>query len=91
VFQIFNEKPKKGEETEAAEPVDTRTGYYPEDIANTFGVPLEQYRTGKTQFTQGITKYLVSPGKNLKGFGEIISHLLAHARVLCALAGKYQS
>ncbi len=44
VFQIFNEKPKKGEETEDAEPVDTRTGYYPEDIANTFGVPLEQYR-----------------------------------------------
>lgn len=44
VFQIFNEKPKKGEVTENAEPVDTRTGYYPEDIANTFGVPLEQYR-----------------------------------------------
>ena len=44
VFQIFNEKPKKGEETEGAEPVDTRTGYYPEDIANTFGVPLGQYR-----------------------------------------------
>ena len=39
-----NEKPKKDEETENAEPVDTRTGYYPEDIANTFGVPLEQYR-----------------------------------------------
>ena len=48
VFQIFNEKPKKGEEPvdEAGEvqEVDTRKGYYPEDIANTFGVPMEQYK-----------------------------------------------
>ncbi len=46
--QIFNEKPKKGEETldESGEavPVDTRTGYYPDDIANTFGVTLEQHK-----------------------------------------------
>ena len=48
VTQIFNEKPKKGEEpvNDSGEPVevDTRTGYYPEDIANTFGVPMEQHR-----------------------------------------------
>lgn len=48
VFQIFNEKPKKGEEPvdEAGEvqEIDTRKGYYPEDIANTFGVPMEQYK-----------------------------------------------
>jgi len=48
VFQIFNEKPKKGEEpvdeTGAVQEVDTRKGYYPEDIANTFGVPMEQYK-----------------------------------------------
>ena len=48
VKQIFNEKPKKGEEQldENGEeiPVDTRTGYYPDDIANTFGVPMEQYK-----------------------------------------------
>ncbi len=48
VFQIFNEKPKKGEEPvdEAGEvqEVNTRKGYYPEDIANTFGVPMEQYK-----------------------------------------------
>ena len=48
VSQIFNEKPKKGEEPvdengEAVQ-VDTRIGYYPEDIAGTFGVPLEQYK-----------------------------------------------
>ena len=46
VHQIFNEKPKKGEEPvdENGEVVlvDTRTGYYPDDIANTFGVPMEQ-------------------------------------------------
>ena len=48
VFQIFNEKPKKGEEpvdeTGAVQEVDTRKGYYPDDIANTFGVPMEQYK-----------------------------------------------
>ena len=48
VKQIFNEKPKKGEEPvdENGEviDVDTRTGYYPDDIANTFGVPMEQYK-----------------------------------------------
>lgn len=48
VPQIFNEKPKKGEEQldengEVVE-VDTRTGFYPDDIANTFGVPMEQYK-----------------------------------------------
>ena len=48
VPQIFNEKPKKGEEQldengEVVE-VDTRTGFYPDDIANTFGVPMPQYK-----------------------------------------------
>jgi hypothetical protein len=46
--QIINEKPKKGEEEldengEFVE-VDTRTGFYPDDIANTFGVPMAQYK-----------------------------------------------
>ena len=48
VPQIFNEKPKKGEEPvdENGEvvKVDTRKGYYSDDIANTFGVPMEQYK-----------------------------------------------
>ena len=48
ITQIFNEKPKKGEEPldENGKPVkvDTRKGYYPEDIANTFGVPMEQHK-----------------------------------------------
>ena len=48
VKQIFNEKPKKGEETvdEIGEEqsIDTRKGYYPDDIANTFGVPMEQHK-----------------------------------------------
>ena len=48
VTQIFNEKPKKGEEPldESGKPVkvDNRKGYYPEDIANTFGVPMEQHK-----------------------------------------------
>ena len=47
VEQVFNERPKKGEEPvdENGEqiPVDTRHGYYPDDIANTFGVPMEQH------------------------------------------------
>ena len=48
VHQIFNEKPKKGEapvnENDEPVEVDTRKGYYPEDIAGTFGVPMEQYK-----------------------------------------------
>ena len=48
VPQIFHEKPKKGEEPvdENGEvvKVDTRKGYYSDDIANTFGVPMEQYK-----------------------------------------------
>lgn len=48
VRQIFNEKPRKGEEpvdeNGVAVQVDTRTGYYPADIANTFGVPMERYK-----------------------------------------------
>ncbi len=48
VPQIFNEKPKKGEEEldengEVVE-VDTRKGFYPDNIANTFGVPMAQYK-----------------------------------------------
>ncbi len=49
VKETFHEKPKKGEETD--EPVDTRKGYYSEDIAGTFGVPLEEHRK-QTQITE---------------------------------------
>ena len=48
VKKVFNEKPKKGEEEldENGEPisVDTRTGYYSDDIASTFCVPMEQHK-----------------------------------------------
>lgn len=44
VYKIFKEKPKVGQEEEASEPVDTRKGYYPADIANTFGVSLEEHK-----------------------------------------------
>ena len=55
VKQIFNEKPKKGEEPVDdqgnVKEVDTRHGYYPEDIANTFGVPMEQHKK-ETEVTE---------------------------------------
>ena len=44
VHKIFKEKPKSGQEEESAEPVDTRKGYYPADIAHTFGVSLEEHK-----------------------------------------------
>ena len=48
VKKVFNEKPKKGEEEldENGEPisVDTRTGYYSDDISSTFCVPMEQHK-----------------------------------------------
>ena len=48
VKETFREKPKKGEAV--TEPVDTRKGYYSEDIAGTFGVPLEEHKK-QTQVT----------------------------------------
>lgn len=32
------------ENKEEAQPVNTRKGYYPDDIAGSFGVPVEQHR-----------------------------------------------
>ena len=48
VKETFREKPKKGEEVD--ETVDYRKGYYSEDIAGTFGVPVEEHRK-QTQVT----------------------------------------
>ena len=48
VTETFREKPKKGEVV--TEPVNTRKGYYSEDIAGTFGVPLEEHKK-QTQIT----------------------------------------
>ena len=49
VPEIFRERPKKTkdakvEETEQTDPVDTRKGFYPDDIAGTFGLPVEEHR-----------------------------------------------
>ena len=48
VPEIFHEgqKRKKGEsapQSEETEPVNTRKGFYPDDIAGTFGVPVEEH------------------------------------------------
>lgn len=48
VPEIFHEgqKRKKGEsapQSEETKPVNTRKGFYPDDIAGTFGVPVEEY------------------------------------------------
>ena len=48
VPEIFHEgqKRKKGEsapQSEETKPVNTRKGFYPDDIAGTFGVPLEEH------------------------------------------------
>lgn len=48
VKETFREKPKKGEEVD--ETVDYRKGYYSEDIAGTFGVPVEEHKK-QTQVT----------------------------------------
>ena len=48
VTETFREKPKKGEVID--ETIDTRKGYYPEDIAGTFGVPVEEHKR-QTQVT----------------------------------------
>lgn len=48
VPKIFHEgqKRKKGEsapQSEETKPVNTRKGFYPDDIAGTFGVPVEEH------------------------------------------------
>lgn len=48
VKETFREKPKKGEVVD--EPIDTRKGYFSEDIASTFGVPVEEHKK-QTQVT----------------------------------------
>ena len=51
--EVFHERKKKSadhqsttvvEENKEEQPVNPRKGYYPEDIAGTFGVPVEQHR-----------------------------------------------
>ena len=42
VTETFREKPKKGEAID--ETIDTKKGYYPDDIAGTFGVPVEEHK-----------------------------------------------
>ena len=48
-YKIFQEKPKKGEENDGIEVQaeinpDYRKGYFPDDIANTFGVPVQEHK-----------------------------------------------
>ena len=75
VPQIFNEKPKKGEEPldENGVPiaVDTRTGYFSGDIANTFGVPMEQHKK-ETEITEmdGFVNVAMFTGVREKKEGE---------------------
>lgn len=46
-YKIFREKQKnaeEGEEVQAEISVEARKGYFPDDIANTFGVPVEEHK-----------------------------------------------
>ena len=44
-YKIFRERPKKGESVGGAEvSAESRQGYFPDDIANTFGVSFEEYK-----------------------------------------------
>ncbi len=46
-YKIFREKQKsaeEGEEVQVEISVDARKGYFPDDIANTFGVPVEEHK-----------------------------------------------
>ena len=63
VKETFREKPKKGEVV--TEPVDTRKGYYSEDIAGTFGVPLEEHKKQtKVKIENGFVNMAMLTGDN---------------------------
>ena len=42
--RLTSEDASFAENKEEAQPVNTRKGYYPDDIAGSFGVPVEQHR-----------------------------------------------
>ena len=42
--KVYKEKPKKGEEDEESVTINTRAGFYSDDVASTFAVPMEQYK-----------------------------------------------
>ena len=49
VKRVYHERPKKGEPGHD-QPID-RKGFYPDDVANTFGVPVEEYAR-QTEITE---------------------------------------
>ena len=69
VPEIFRERPKKTkdaevEETEQTDPVDTRKGFYPDDIAGTFGLPVEEHRKStEVKEMDGYISYGMITGK----------------------------
>jgi hypothetical protein len=69
VPEIFRERPKKTkdakvEETEQTDPVDTRKGFYPDDIAGTFGLPVEEHRKStEVKEMDGYVSYGMITGK----------------------------
>ena len=73
-YKIFQERPKKSEEGEDVQvemPVD-RKGYFPDDIANTFGVPIEEHnRQMEVRELNGLVSIgaLTSPQREKKDQG----------------------
>ena len=77
-YKIFQERQKKGEEIDGEEvqveitPPD-RKGYFPDDIANTFGVPVEEHkREMEVSELNGLVSIgaLTSPQREKKNQGE---------------------
>ena len=78
VPEIFHERPKKvktaeteesemahEEEQEQTPPVNTRKGFYPDDIAGTFGLPVEEHRKStEVKEMDGYVSYGMITGNN---------------------------
>ena len=75
VPEIFHEgqKRKKGEsapQSEETKPVNTRKGFYPDDIAGTFGVPVEEHlRESEVRQMDGYVSMGVLTGRTVPDTG----------------------
>lgn len=77
VPEIFHERQKRKEETVAEQPadqetkpVDTRKGFYPDDIAGTFGVPVEEHlRESEVRQMDGYVSMGVLTGRTVPDTG----------------------
>ena len=78
--RVYHERPKKGEPGHD-QPID-RKGFYPDDVANTFGVPVEEHAR-QTEITEedGYVNVAMLTGPRRTGRQETAEPLLPNGQI----------